>query len=155
VGAIPAPWDCFLVLRGTKTLHLRMNRHSENALFIAKNLSINKHVSRVYYPGLETSSYFNLARTQMKQASGMVSFVVKNDAWARHICEKTQIFTCAESLGGVESLIEHPASMTHASVDALERKRIGIDDGLVRISVGLEDQNDLWSDLEQAIESFN
>lgn len=154
VGAIPAPWDCFLVLRGVKTLHLRMKRHSENASIIAKSLGLNKHISQVYFPGLEDSPQFDLMKKQMRGPSGMVSFVVKGgEAEARKICERTQLFTCAESLGGVESLIEHPASMTHASIPKEQRKLIGIDDGLVRLSVGIECPHDLWHDLQQAIES--
>lgn len=155
IGGVPAPWDCFLVLRGIKTLHLRMERHSENASFIAENLAGHQNISQVYFPGLKSHPHFELAKRQMRGSSGMVSFVVKGgEAQARRICERTRLFTCAESLGGVESLIEHPASMTHASIAKPERQKIGIDDGLVRISVGIEDSGDLWSDLEQAIESF-
>lgn len=155
VGAIPAPWDCFLVLRGIKTLHLRMKRHSENATIIAQNLLTNKHISEVYFPGLENNRQFALMKSQMRGPSGMVSFVVKGgEAQAKKICEQTQLFTCAESLGGVESLIEHPSSMTHASIPKETRKLIGIDDGLVRISVGIECPHDLWQDLKHAIESF-
>lgn len=153
VGGIPAPWDCFLVLRGIKTLHLRMAKHCENALLIANNLENHKDVLAVYYPGLKSHYQFDLAQKQMTNYSGMISFLVKGGAeGARRICEKTRLFTCAESLGGVESLIEHPSSMTHASISKEERHRIGIDDGLVRISVGIEDKTDLWQDLQQAIE---
>jgi cystathionine beta-lyase/cystathionine gamma-synthase len=152
VGAVPAPLDCFLVLRGIKTLSLRMKQHCENALFIAQKLSDHREVSDVLYPGLSSHPQFELAQRQMSGFSGMISFVVKGkEAQARQICERTRLFTCAESLGGVESLIEHPSSMTHASVAPQTRMAIGIDDGLVRLSVGIEDKNDLWQDLEQAI----
>ena len=153
VGAVPAPMDCFLLLRGAKTLNLRMKQHCENALFIAKNLSDHRQVSQVIYPGLPSHPHFDLASRQMHGGSGMVSFIVKGkEAQARQICEKTKLFTCAESLGGVESLIEHPSSMTHASIPIETRHAIGIDDGLVRLSVGIEDKDDLWRDLEQAIQ---
>lgn len=155
VGAVPAPWDCFLVLRGVKTLHVRMKQHSENALFLASRLVEHKNIQQVYFPGLKTHPHYALAQSQMKGPSGMISFVVKGgEQKARQLCEKTKLFTCAESLGGVESLIEHPSSMTHASISPQERQKIGIDDGLVRISVGIEDKDDLWRDLEQAIEYF-
>lgn len=154
-GGVPAPWDCFLVLRGIKTLALRMERHSQNAQWIAERLSEHGLVDRVYYPGLRSHAQFALAQEQMRNSSGMVSFVLRGDARkAIQVCENTKLFTCAESLGGVESLIEHPASMTHASIDWAERQRIGIDDGLVRLSVGIENKEDLWRDLEQAIESI-
>ena len=153
VGAIPAPWDCFLVLRGIKTLHVRMKQHSENAAFIANKLCDHPAIQKVYYPGLPSHPQYNLAQAQMKGHSGMISFVLKQgEAKARQLCEKTRLFTCAESLGGVESLIEHPSSMTHASITQAERHKIGIDDGLVRLSVGIEDSYDLWQDLLQAIE---
>jgi len=153
VGAVPAPMDCFLVLRGAKTLNLRMKQHCENALFIAKNLSDHRQVSRVIYPGLPSHPQFDLASRQMLGGSGMISFIVKGqEVQARQICEKTKLFTCAESLGGVESLIEHPSSMTHASIPAETRHSIGIEDGLVRLSVGIENKDDLWRDLEQAIQ---
>lgn len=152
VGGVPAPLDCFLVLRGAKTLQVRMKQHCENALYIARNLSDHRLVSQVYYPGLPSHPHYELAQRQMSGPSGMVSFVVKGgEAQARQICEKTQLFTCAESLGGVESLIEHPSSMTHASIPQETRLMIGIDDGLIRLSVGIEDKDDLWRDLEQAI----
>jgi cystathionine gamma-lyase len=153
VGAVPAPWDCFLVLRGAKTLHLRMEKHCENSNSLAKRLIEHPRIEHVYFPGLKTHPQFALAQSQMGGPSGMISFVVKGgEAKARQVCEKTKLFTCAESLGGVESLIEHPSSMTHASISPSERQKIGIDDGLVRISVGIEDKEDLWRDLEQAIE---
>lgn len=153
VGGVPGPWDCFLVLRGIKTLHLRMNTHCANAQTIAERLAQHPKVAQVYFPGLASHPHYDLAKRQMRGPSGMVSFVVKGgEAQARRICERTRLFTCAESLGGVESLIEHPPSMTHASIAKEKRQVIGIDDGLVRISVGVEDISDLWGDLEQAIE---
>lgn len=154
VGAIPAPWDCFLVLRGIKTLGLRMERHSSNASKIAHRLEEHNAVSDVFFPGLARHPHHELALRQMRAPSGIVSFVVRGGKErALKVCEKTHLFTCAESLGGVESLIEHPATMTHASIVEKERHKIGIDDALLRISVGIEDVEDLWHDLEQAIES--
>ncbi|HXW60930.1 MAG TPA: aminotransferase class I/II-fold pyridoxal phosphate-dependent enzyme, partial [Myxococcota bacterium] len=117
VGAIPAPWDCFLVLRGTKTLDVRMKQHCHNAAFIAQALSDHPKVTKVFFPGLISSEFHELSKKQMRGPSGMVSFILKGgEQEAKRICEQTRLFTCAESLGGVESLIEHPTSMTHASV---------------------------------------
>jgi cystathionine beta-lyase/cystathionine gamma-synthase len=153
VGAIPAPLDCFLLLRGIKTLHVRMKEHCDNALFIAKNLSDHPLISHVYYPGLPVHPHYELAQRQMSGPSGIISFVLKaSEEKARQVCQKTKLFTCAESLGGVESLIEHPSSMTHASIPKNIRQSIGIDDALVRISVGIENKDDLWADLERAIQ---
>jgi cystathionine beta-lyase/cystathionine gamma-synthase len=153
VGAIPAPLDCFLLLRGAKTLDIRMKQHCENALHIAKNLSDHPQVSQVFYPGLPSHPQFELATRQMAGGSGMISFIVKGqEAQARQICERTKLFACAESLGGVESLIEHPSSMTHASISQEMRHELGIVDGLLRLSVGIENKDDLWRDLEQAIQ---
>lgn len=155
VGGIPAPLDCFLVLRGIKTLHIRMERHAKNAQFIAEQLESHKAITKVFFPGLKSHPQAELAARQMRTPSGMISFTVKGgESAARRLCERTRLFTCAESLGGVESLIEHPATMTHASIPPEERRKIGLDDGLVRISVGIEACLDLWKDLEQAIESF-
>jgi cystathionine gamma-lyase len=152
IGAIPAPWDCFLTLRGTKTLSVRMKQHCENASFIAEGLKDHPQVKKVFFPGDKNHPQYDLACRQMSGPSGMISFIVKGgETQARQICEKTRLFTCAESLGGVESLIEHPSSMTHASIPPEARRAIGIDDGLIRLSVGIEDKNDLWLDLEQAI----
>lgn len=152
VGAVPAPQDCFLVMRGLKTLHIRMREHEKNALAVAKFLSEHAGVEKVIYPGLSSHPNHDLAKRQMKGFGGMISFVVKGGLKkATSLLEKTQIFALAESLGGVESLIEHPAIMTHASVPAENRKRLGIDDGLVRISVGIEDEADLIADLAQAL----
>jgi cystathionine beta-lyase/cystathionine gamma-synthase len=153
VGAVPSPFDAFLVTRGLKTLALRMQRHSENAMAIARWLERHPKIERVYYPGLETHPQHALARRQMTQGfGGMVSATVKGgkDAALRFL-ERCQIFTLAESLGGVESLIEHPGIMTHASVPAEVRAEIGIGDSLVRLSVGVEDLQDLIADLDQAL----
>jgi cystathionine beta-lyase/cystathionine gamma-synthase len=151
-GAVPSPFDCFLVLRGVKTLPLRMQRHSETALLLARWLELHTAVQRVIYPGLPSHPQFALTRAQMALPGGMISMVLQGGyASAVRLLERTRLFTCAESLGGVESLIEHPASMTHASVPAEARARLGIDEGLVRLSVGLEAAADLRADLEQAL----
>lgn len=150
-GGTPGPFDCWLVLRGIKTLALRMRQHSENALAIAHFLSEHSAVERVIYPGLETHAQYSLARRQMHGFSGMVSFIAKGgeDA-ARRIVARTKLFTLAESLGGVESLIELPAAMTHASVAG---SSLEVPGGLVRLSVGIEEQQDLIKDLRQALEA--
>ena len=152
VGAVPSPFDCFLATRGLKTLALRMQRHCENALAIARWLEKHKQIERVFYPGLESHPQHDLARRQMSAGGGMVSAIVKGgEPAALRILERCQIFTLAESLGGVESLIEHPAIMTHASVPPDVRREIGISDSLIRLSVGVEDVADLIADLEQAL----
>lgn len=155
MGAVPSPFDCFLVLRGLKTLPVRMDRHAANAQTIAAWLRRHHDVARVYYPGNEDHPQRELIRRQMKTPGGMISFVIK--AAGGTVAERSQrflaalkVFTCAESLGGVESLIELPAVMTHASVPAETRAALGIDDGLIRISVGLEAVDDLVADLEHA-----
>jgi cystathionine gamma-lyase len=151
IGAVPSPMDCFLVLRGTKTLHVRMQRHEENARRIAAWLEGRPDVEKVIYPGLESHPQHALARRQQKGFGGMISFVIAGGLEkARRFLEACRVFTCAESLGGVESLIEHPAIMTHASVPPEVRKTLGIDDGLIRISVGIEDADDLIADLDHA-----
>jgi cystathionine gamma-lyase len=152
IGAVPSPFDCFLVLRGIKTLPVRMERHVRSADAIARWLVARKEVERVHYPGLEEHPQFAIAQKQMKGPGGMISFVVKGGIdSARKLLETVGIFVCAESLGGVESLIEHPAIMTHGSVPADQRQKLGIVDGLVRISVGLEGLDDLKGDLERAL----
>lgn len=154
IGAVPSPMDCFLVLRGTKTLHVRMERHQENAGAIAAWLERHGSVVRVIYPGLESHPQHALARKQQRGFGGMISFVLKGDLdRARRFLKACQVFACAESLGGVESLIEHPAIMTHASVPRDVRERLGIADGLIRISVGIEDLDDLVADLERAFQA--
>jgi len=153
VGGVPAPMDCFLVMRGLKTLHVRMERHAQNAMEIARYLEKHPKVERVIYPGLESHPQYAIARKQMTGFGGMITFFIKGGLpEARSFLEKVKVFTLAESLGGVESLIEHPAIITHASIPAETRKQLGIHDNLVRISVGIEDLADLKADLAQALE---
>lgn len=152
IGAVCGPFDAWLAMRGLKTLHLRMERHAINAQAIAERLEKHKNVERVIYPGLASHPQHKIAKEQMLGMGGMISFVVKGGLEkSRKVVEGTKIFALAESLGGVESLIEHPAIMTHASVPPENRKALGIDDGLIRISVGVEALDDLWQDLEQAL----
>jgi cystathionine beta-lyase/cystathionine gamma-synthase len=156
IGAVPSPMDSFLVLRGTKTLHVRMERHVENARKVAAWLEAHPAVEKVVYPGLKSHPQAALAEKQMRGPGGMITFVIKPGKQpalerARTMLRSTQLFACAESLGGVESLIEHPAIMTHASIPPANRQRLGISDGLVRISVGIEHVDDLIGDLEQAL----
>ncbi|MCS6857148.1 MAG: cystathionine gamma-synthase [Sandaracinaceae bacterium] len=152
IGAVPSPFDCYLVLRGIKTLHLRMERHVQNAHRVAYFLASHPMVERVIYPGLPSHPQHELAKKQMKAAGGMLSFVVRGgDEVARIALSETSVFTCAESLGGVESLIEMPSIMTHGSIPPEQRKALGIVDGFVRISVGVEDPDDLCEDLDQAL----
>lgn len=152
-GGTPGPMDCFLVLRGTKTLHIRMQRHCENALAVAKWLEKHPRVERVIYPGLPSHPNHALAKKQMRAGGGMVSVELKASvAQAKKVCSSFQVFSLAESLGGVESLVDHPASMTHASIPAEERRRTGLQDGLIRLSVGIEDVNDLIADLDRALQ---
>lgn len=152
-GAVCGPMDSFLVLRGIKTLHVRMQRHCENGRAIAEYLKSNPKVEKVYWPGFEDHPNHKVAKEQMKDFGGMISFVPKGSSYndTIKIVEQLRIFTLAESLGGVESLAGHPASMTHASIPKKERLKSGIEDSLIRLSVGIEDVNDLIADLEQAI----
>jgi len=153
VGAVPGPQDCFLVMRGLKTLHVRMKQHEQNAFDVARFLEKHPKVSRVLYPGLESHPQYALAKKQMHGFGGMISFEIKGTLQdATRVLERTRLFTLAESLGGVESLIEHPAIMTHASVPLENRKALGISDTLIRISVGIEDSEDLIHDLKNALE---
>jgi cystathionine beta-lyase/cystathionine gamma-synthase len=157
LGAVPSPFDCFMVLRGIKTLHLRVERASRTALALARWLEAQPDVAKVHYPGLESHPNHAVARRQMALPGGMISFVIKPGkdgdtlARAKKFLSSTKVFACAESLGGVESLIEHPALMTHASVPAEQRKELGIDDGLIRVSVGVEHEDDLRDDLASAL----
>ena len=153
VGAIAGPFDSFLALRGLKTLALRMERHCSNALKIARWLEAQSdHVTRVIYPGLESHPQHALAQKQMAAFGGIVTVILKRDlSGTRRFLERCRLFTLAESLGGVESLIEHPAIMTHASVPPEKRDELGISDSLVRLSCGVEDANDLIADLDQAL----
>ncbi len=152
-GAVPGPLDCFLVLRGTKTLHLRMERHCSNAARIAEYLADHPKVGTVYYPGFSDHPGHEIASRQMDDFGGVVSFVLDDDSMdaANRIMSSTSIFALAESLGGVESLIGHPATMTHASIPADVRRAVGLPGSLIRLSVGIEDGNDLIADLEQAL----
>lgn len=152
-GAIAGPMDSFLALRGVKTLHLRMQRHCENGKSVAKYLSEHPKVGEVFYPGLESHPNHEIAKKQMDDFGGMVSFRLKDESKqaALTFLENTKIFTLAESLGGVESLVSHPVTMTHASIPEEERLKIGITDSLIRLSVGVEDIDDLLADLEQAL----
>ena len=152
-GAVPGPMDCFLVLRGIKTLGIRMERHSQNGEKIAHYLKAHPAVKKVYWPGFEDHPGHAIAKAQMKSFGGMISFELKNDSMeaARKLLSSTHLFSLAESLGGVESLINHPASMTHASIPREERIKNGLSDTLIRLSVGIEDADDLIADLEQAM----
>jgi cystathionine gamma-lyase len=152
VGAISGPFDSFLALRGLKTLALRMQRHSENGLAIARWLEARPEVRRVIYPGLESHPQHAIAKRQMHAFGGMISVEFDRDlAGTKRFLERVRLFTLAESLGGVESLIEHPATMTHASIPLAQREAIGISDGLVRFSAGIEAAEDLIADIEQAL----
>lgn len=153
VGAVPGPMDSFLVLRGIKTLHLRMERHCQNGAAVAKWLRQHPKVDKVYWPGFESHINHDVAKRQMRDFGGMISFTMKGDNMedAFDAVSKMEVFTLAESLGGVESLAGHPASMTHAAIPKPERMKIGITDSLIRLSVGVEDIDDLISDLEQAL----
>ena len=155
VGAVPGPLDCFLTLRGLKTLHVRMERHWANAQALAEWLETRPEIERVIYPGLPSHPQHELAKRQMSGFGGMITIVVKGELdAARAMLQTTRIFACAESLGGVESLIEHPAIMTHASVPKANREALGIGDGLIRLSVGIEDLEDLRADLERGLEAI-
>jgi cystathionine gamma-lyase len=151
VGAVPSPFDCWLLLRGVKTLALRVERQSQNAMDVAQALANHPAVKRVYYPGLEEHPNRAVAARQMRMFGGMVSFEVEDEAKAFRTLERLKIFALAESLGAVESLAEHPARMTHASIPAAERKRSGVGEGLIRLSIGVEDVGDLIADLDQAL----
>ncbi len=152
-GAAPSPMDCFLVLRSTKTLHVRMDRHCSNARVVADFLDGHPKVGRVYFPGLPGHAGHDVAKRQMKDFGGMISFSLASDDLekARRVLSSTKVFQLAESLGGVESLIEHPASMTHASLAREDRLKIGLEDSLIRLSVGIESIDDLIEDLDAAL----
>lgn len=152
-GAVPGPMDCFLVLRGIKTLHVRVQRHCENGAKVARFLREHPKVGKVYWCGFEDHPNYEVARRQMRDFGGMMSFTLKDDSVdvAKKLLSSTRVFALAESLGGVESLINHPASMTHASIPREERLKNGLGDSLIRLSVGIEDAEDLIEDLRQAI----
>ncbi|HEV2316157.1 MAG TPA: PLP-dependent aspartate aminotransferase family protein [Thermoplasmata archaeon] len=153
LGAVPSPMDAFLTLRGIKTLGLRMRRHSEGAQAVAEELEGSRKVRAVYYPGLRSHPQFALGRRQMSRPGGMLSFELKNATAARRFLSRLELFALAESLGGVESLAEHPASMTHASIPRRERTAQGISDGLIRLSCGIEDPADLVAEVRGALRS--
>jgi cystathionine gamma-lyase len=154
VGSIPGPMDCFLTLRGMKTLPIRMERHGENAMAVAQFLESHSGVERVIYPGLESHPQHALAREQASGFGGIVTFVIEGGLTAaRTFMETTEVFACAESLGGVESLADHPAIMTHAAIPVEQREALGIVDGLIRLSVGIEHVDDLLADLKRALET--
>lgn len=150
-GMIPSPFDCWLLTRGIKTLHLRMERHCDNALKISRYLEKHEKVKKVFYPHLESHPNYTLAKKQMKFGGGIVSFVLENEEQAKLFLKNLKLFYLAESLGGVESLCELPAEMTHGSIPREMRHEIGISDGLIRLSVGVENADDLIDDLEQAL----
>jgi cystathionine beta-lyase/cystathionine gamma-synthase len=154
-GAVPGPMDCFLILRGLKTLHLRVQRACENAEAIARWLANHPAVSKVYWPGFATHPNHEIAKKQMRMFGAMVSFDLTDNTLeaATKVLSSTHLFTLAESLGGVESLVGHPASMTHASIPREERLKVGLTDSLIRLSVGVEDVDDLIADLEAALAS--
>lgn len=153
-GAVPGPWDAWLVLRGTKTLHVRMERHNTNGARVAGFLAAHPAVEAVFYPGLPDHPQHELAKRQMRGFTGMVSLELGTLERARRMVERTRIFALAESLGGVESLIGHPVTMTHAAVPPDMRARMGVSDGLVRLSVGIEDVDDLIEDLDDALKGL-
>ncbi|MCB9315831.1 MAG: cystathionine gamma-synthase [Lewinellaceae bacterium] len=155
-GAVPGPQDCFLILRGIKTLHLRMQRACENAEVIARYLAGHPAVAKVFWPGFESHPGHAIAKRQMRMFGGIVSFDLKNntEAAARTVLSSTHLFSLAESLGGVESLIDHPATMTHGSIPREERLKVGLTDTLMRLSVGIEDAEDLVADLKNALASI-
>lgn len=152
-GAVPGPFDCFLVLRGIKTLHVRMKQHCENGIAIAHYLRNHDKVKKVYWCGFEDHHNHDVAKKQMRGFGGMLSFTLKDESIeaATKVLSSTKLFSLAESLGGVESLVNHPASMTHASIPREERLKNGLTDGLIRLSIGIEDADDLIEDLKQAI----
>ncbi len=155
IGAILSPFDSFLVMRGIKTLALRMQKHEENARIVASFLEEHPRIERVFYPGLASHPQHQRARALFKGFGGMLAFETGSLAAARSLLDNVQLCALAESLGGVETLISHPATMTHASVPAQQRARLGISDGLVRISVGIEDVEDIIADLNKALEHIS
>ena len=153
MGAVPSAFDCFLCLRGLKTLSLRMERHNFNGLEVAKFLAKHPNVEKVMYPGLETDPYHSIAKKNYKGFGAVVSFILKGGIEkCKQFLQKVKIFHCAVSLGSVESLAEHPATMTHQNVAPEIRKEVGIEDGLIRLAVGIEHIDDIINDLKQALE---
>lgn len=153
IGAVPSPFDCYMVIRGMKTLHIRMERHAENALKVAKWLELHSKIDKVYYPYLKSHPNYEIALRTMKTGGGMITFLLKGGIKeSRQFLENLKLFILAESLGAVESLAEHPAIMTHASVPPKQRKEIGILDNLIRLSIGIENVNDIINDLKYALD---
>jgi cystathionine gamma-lyase len=154
IGAIPAPFDCYMAMRGVKTLHIRMREHARTAMEVAKLLERSPVVDRVVYPGLASHPQHELAKRQMSGFGGMITFFLKGGlAESRVFLESLKLFVCAESLGAVECLAEHPAIMTHASVPPAQRKQLGISDSMVRLSVGIEDLDDILNDIRTALDA--
>jgi cystathionine beta-lyase/cystathionine gamma-synthase len=152
VGAVPAPMDCFLILRGLRTLALRMNRHCESAQALAERLQEHENVTQLFYPGLKSHPNYEIAKQQMNAFGGMISLEVKGgEQGARKFASELKLFATAESLGGIESLINHPWTMTHAAIPEKQRYDAGMTPGLIRLSVGIEDMEDLWQDLVNAL----
>lgn len=152
LGAVPSPFDCYMIIRGMKTLHVRMQKHCENALAVAKYLEKHPKVQKVYYPHLPSHPHYKLAKKQMRAGGGMVTFLLKGGLQeSRDFLENVKLMVCAESLGAVETLVEHPAIMTHASVPENERIQLGIHDNLIRLSVGIEDLDDIIADFDKAL----
>jgi cystathionine beta-lyase/cystathionine gamma-synthase len=152
-GAVPGPWDCWLALRGTKTLHLRMRAHEENAHALLAAIREHPAIEKIYYPGLPDHPGHEIAKAQQKGYGGMISIDVGSLEKAQALVGQLRVFTLAESLGGVESLVCHPAVMTHAAVPREEREAIGVTDGLVRFSVGVEDAEDLIADVRRGLDA--
>jgi len=154
VGAVPSPFDCFMVMRGIKTLHVRMREHEKNAFAVARFLESHPKVDKVHYPGLPSHPQHHIAKKQQSGYGGMITFWIKGGLdQSKQFLENLHIFVCAESLGGVESLAEHPAIMTHASVPPEDRAKLGISDSLCRLSVGIEDQEDILNDIKNALDA--
>ena len=153
VGAVPGPWDCWLAMRGVKTLHVRMKQHEENAKLMVEMLQKHPKVKKLYYPGLKDHPGHDIASKQQRGFGAMISFDVGSLELAQKVVQGVKIFALAESLGGVESLVSHPAVMTHAAVPKADRDAMGVTDGLVRLSVGIEDGEDLLKDVQQALEN--
>jgi cystathionine beta-lyase/cystathionine gamma-synthase len=151
IGSVPAPFDCFLILRAIKTLPLRMQAHNDNAAAIAESLAKNDKVVKVFYPGLTTHPQHKIAKKQMSGFGGIISIDLGSYEKAKTFCDKLKIFQIAESLGGVESLVCHPPSMTHGSIPKEMREEIGLTDGIIRLSVGIEDIEDLMEDINNAL----
>jgi cystathionine beta-lyase/cystathionine gamma-synthase len=151
IGAVPSPFDCWLILRSTKTLAQRMKSHNENAIAICNKIINNKKIKKIYYPGLKNHPQYSLAKKQMRGFGGIISIELGSYSKAKKFCESLKIFQLAESLGGVESLVCHPVSMTHGSIPKELREKTGLTDGLLRLSVGIENKNDLIEDIENAL----